>query len=263
VSHSRTDPESVIALAPKRRAFQGVINTVRFNSEFYFVGLAALATGGILTWAPLPSWARFLGVSAVGIAAYFLMASLIASFWIYDLAPLYRWEWLSEFVGAQPRRALNLHAGFDETSLSLQRLFPTTAWWTADFFDPARHTEASIERARRACPTPTPFAKIKSTQLPYAAQTFDAIFLLFAAHEIRHAQEREQLFIELSRVLSSGGTIVLVEHVRNFANIGVYGPGAFHFYLQQEWERLVKLVGCTVTRIAPQTPFVVALKIQK
>ncbi len=255
------DATALNAPTIKRHPFRGVVNTIRFNWDYYIVASGGLGGGLVLACVPLPDWMRWLGVSGMAVAGYFLLASLIASLWVYDLAPLYRWEWLPRFIGMQPRYALNLHSGFDETSLTLQRLFPMTAWWAADFFDPSQHMEASISRARRVCPAPVPFTKVTSTHLPYDTHAFDTIFLLFAAHEIRGAQEREQLFQELRRVLRPGGTVVLVEHLRDLANLAVYGPGALHFHPKQEWERLARQAGFCLTAIVHQTPFVAAFKL--
>ena len=40
---------------------------------------------------------------------------------------------------------------------------------------------------------------------------------------------RVKLFAELRRTTRDGGHVIVVEHVRNLANLLVYGPGAFHF----------------------------------
>ncbi|MDH6121006.1 hypothetical protein ABH930_005130 [Kitasatospora sp. GAS204A] len=39
-------------------------------------------------------------------------------------------------------------------------------------------------------------------------------------------------------MLRPGGTLILVEHLRDAANTAVYGPGAWHFLPRSEWLRL-------------------------
>jgi SAM-dependent methyltransferase len=263
VSHLKRDLTPAGTPPPQRLAFQGMINTIRFNWEYYLLASGGIGAGIVLAWLPLPVGMRALGLLGLALAVYFLLASLLASFWIYDLAPLYHWEWLPKFLNTPPRCALNLSAGFDEASPTLQRLFATATFLVADFFDPSKHTEASLERARRACPVSVPFTRVASTQLPYASHTFDTIFLLFAAHEIRDPQEREQLFQELRRVLRPDGRIVLVEHLRNWANLAVYGPGALHFFPREEWERLAHQAGFSHITLVPHTPFVAAMRIER
>lgn len=71
----------------------------------------------------------------------------------------------------------------------------------------------------------------------------DAVFLIFAAHELRQTEDRERLFDECARVLRPGGRLVLLEHLRDSRNTAVLGPVAWHFLPRAEWFRLAAHAG--------------------
>ena len=72
-----------------------------------------------------------------------------------------------------------------------------------DFYEPQKHTEVSIKRARKAYP-PSPDTKhVKSTLLPLADKSVDNLFVIFSAHEIRDSNERISFFSRSSIELSN------------------------------------------------------------
>jgi len=245
-----------------RKPFQGVLNIVRFNWDFYLFAAFALIIGIVVAVLPIiPMWLSVLAVLGCLGILYFIIASLGVSYWVYDASPLYKWNWLKSFLAKAPQDALNVHAGFDESSDSLRELFPDMKLVVADFYDPDKHTEKSIERARAAYPASTKVKSVQPTQLPYSENSFDTIFLLFAAHEIRNPEERIQFFYELKRILKTEGELVLVEHLRDVANVLAFGPGAWHFYPLKEWQRLGEQAGFQVAIQKRATPFVITMKL--
>ncbi len=244
----------------QRVGVQGVTNIIRFNWDFYLAALAALLIGAVLlSVLPFPGWLLLLGWLGWTGVLYMLLASLLASWYIYDLTPMYRLEWLPDFLGSKPKRILNIHSGFDESSLKLHRVFPDASLELADFYDAALNTEKSIARARAAYPAPTATVSVRFDALPYPDGSFDAAFALFAAHEIREPEGREALFRELHRVAK---TVILLEHGRDPANFAVYGPGALHFFPPAEWERVAAATGFRIARLQRVTPFVVAYRLE-
>jgi SAM-dependent methyltransferase len=234
-----------------------MLNIVLFNWPLYVVALflAIACTTAVLVLS-LPSWLVILLLAGASGATYFLVVSLAVSYIIYDQSPLYRWMWVKDLLMIAPRQIANIHAGFDESSEALHNLFPQANLVIVDLYDPKRMTEPSIARARRLRPTKESTLPADPGVIPLAEGSCDAVFLLFAAHEIRDAQERLRLFGEVSRILIPGGTVLLIEHRRDLANFLAFGPGFLHFYPQSEWLRLAAESGLHVVRAFSMTPFV-------
>lgn len=248
-----------------RGRFDGVIQIIRFNWPRY-----AVATFGLLaaTWWLTEKPDSFPAVRLcawVGgfLCAWWSVASLAASHWIYDRSPLYRWAWIPDVLPEPPLRWLNLHAGLDESSPALQRLFPLSQGTAGDFYDQAEVTEASIHRARARQAELPPSVSVNPLKLPYPDQAFDTVFLLFAAHELRNAACREGFMNEIRRVLAPNGRVLLVEHDRGFANFAAFGPGFLHFLPAGEWRRLAATARMSIELERRMTPFVQIIQLRK
>lgn len=242
-------------MAVARKLGQGVGNVVRFNWPFYAVALG-LAAALLLVVALGPSTLRpWLGLA---LAALLLpvLTSLAATVWVYDLSPLYRLSWLPLTLppGAT---LLSLSAGFDEISPALRQHYQPARLLAADFYNPARHTEASIARARRAYPPAADLLPIStSAPLPWPSASIDTCFAFLAAHEIRDAAERAAFFRELGRVTRPGGYIVVTEHLRNLPNFLAYNIGFLHFHSRRAWLATFAQAGLQVQQEVRLTPFV-------
>ena len=217
----------------KRKPLQGLINVLRFNWHFF-----ALALAGIIS---LLAGARWLAPALLPIATVLAGAgslivglSLAATVYAYDLSGLYSLRWLDPWLSGAVR-AVNIHAGFDETSLLLKEKHPSVEWQVFDFYDPAKHTEISIKRARAVHPLQPGTRTISTGRIPLERQALDRIVLMLAAHEIRDRHERIAFFRELHRVLADHGRVIVTEHLRDFQNLIAYTLGAWHFLSRPEW----------------------------
>ena len=253
---------SPLSTVPARRRFEGVWNILRFNWPFYAATGACAAGTAVLTLIHWPIWLRVLGWSGVGLAIFWMLASLAVSFYVYDVSPLYKWTWLRSMFAKPPRSWVNIHSGFDETSLPLQALFPADKQQVLDIYNPQTMTEPSIERARATVVSPVSATPADFAKLPLPDDSVDAVFLIFAAHEIRESEDRLRFFRELKRITVSDARVILVEHVRDAANFLAFGPGFLHFMPQHEWQRLASQSSLEIDRRFRITPFVSVFVLQ-
>lgn len=241
-------------LAARRKPGQGVGNVVRFNWPFYALALGLAAALALATTFGTAAARPWLGLA---LAALLLpvLSSLAATSWVYDLSPLYRLTWLP--IVPPGATLLSLSAGFDEISPELRRRYHPAQLFAADFYDPTRHTEASIARARRAYPPAADTVSVStSAPLPWPSAAIDATFAFLAAHEIRDAAERAAFFRELGRVTCPEGFIAVTEHLRDWPNFLAYNIGFLHFHSRRAWLATFARAGLRVQQEVRLTPFV-------
>ncbi|WP_166333117.1 class I SAM-dependent methyltransferase [Sphingobacterium chungjuense] len=196
-------------------------------------------------------WSTIL-FSLVVLAIFTMIVSLLVSYYVYDFSDLYQLSFLPVLTRAN---ILHVHARFDEISTILSSKYPTCELSNADFYDPNKHTEVSIRRARKSHLANIPSLSIDSNSLPYSHQTFDLIVIFLAAHEIRNVKEREEFFKELRRVYKPGGAIYVTEHLRDANNFAAYTIGVFHFYARERWHACFQQADLTLTEEIRTTPF--------
>jgi len=245
-----------------RRPLQGVSNILRFNWHFYVLALGgAAAIAGASAW--LEGIPRLAGISAVGVLGSTILVSLLVSWCVYDLSSLYRLEWLEAVAIGPGGKMANIHAGFDETSPLLRARYPEAEWTVMDFYDPAKHTEISIKRAREAYPPSPDDVSINTSELPISSASMDTVFVVLAAHEIRDKEERHAFFRELHRVLKPEGQAVLVEHLRDLPNFFAYTLGAFHFISRKAWLAAFARAQLHIAKTITPNPFMTCFVLEK
>jgi ubiquinone/menaquinone biosynthesis C-methylase UbiE len=238
-----------------RKPFQGVWNIVRFNWHFYLLSIIALI---IILFSTIYLNKKYYIYTLVLFISILIptLVSLFVSAYVYDLSRLYTLDWLDELSIQPHSNIVNIHAGFDETSVLIQHKYSNSKLIVFDFYDPAKHTEISIQRARNAYP-PYPNTQVITTaHLPLAAQVADFIFVIFAAHEIRNDAERNAFFIEIQRVMKPNGKIIIIEHLRDLPNFLAYNIGFFHFLSESTWLACFKNANLRICKKKKITSFV-------
>lgn len=244
-----------------RKPLQGVRNIVRFNWHYYAIA-AAFITIALLLRPYLDDMWSLAAIIAVAVVVLSMFISLLVSAYIYDFSSLYKLSWLR---GVQPvdGNILNINAGFDETSELLVRQFPNAILTAADFYDPAKHTEVSIKRARKAQPPFPGTITVSTAQLSLPGHLFKHIFLILAAHEIRDPKERANFFRSLKQHLEPSGQIIVTEHLRDLPNFLAYNIGFFHFHSRLAWLKTFNRAGLRVSKEFKITPFLSTFVVEK
>lgn len=239
----------------KRKKYQGTFNILYFNQHFYIGGLLVLA---LVLISPLfQYWPAWLYPITIGSLLYALLIPLFVSAYIYDFSGYYTLDWLQmeSLEHKEGKLLVNIHAGFDETSFTLQKKFPNSELKVFDFYQPLRHTEPAIIRARNRTMSYPGTAPINSTRIPLPDKSADLIFLLMAAHEIRNPEERVQFLSECHRVCRQDGEVILVEHLRDLPNFLTFSVGFTHFYSKQHWRNNLEKAGFSSIEQSRFTPF--------
>ena len=214
-----------------RKPFQGITNIVRFNWHFYVLGVAFIGVLHIVK--PLAADALHPVIGLTGLLVLLsLVISLAVSLYVYDLSGLYKFDWLPLSISSNAT-VVNINAGFDETSFILREKYPSIGLAVLDFYDPKKHTEVSIKRARKAYAIYPGTKAIRTSAIALEPRSVDSIFCILSAHEIRSSSERKLFFQQLAGALKKDGQIVVVEHLRDVANFLAYNIGFFSFSFKE------------------------------
>jgi ubiquinone/menaquinone biosynthesis C-methylase UbiE len=238
-----------------RKPFQGVTNIIRFNRHFYILAFVVISLLLTFSFFIHSSLAIYSSVIALLIISSTLI-SLSVSFYVYDLSGLYQLKWLDNLSIEEKGLTININAGFDETSHLIKEKFKNTRLTVMDFYNPLKHTEISIKRARKLYPSQVGTIAIETSALPVADHSVDNVFVIFAAHEIRNETERCLFFKELHRVLKASGQIIVTEHLRDAPNFFAYNIGFLHFYRKKDWKRTFQSAGLQLAVEIKVTPFI-------
>ncbi len=245
----------------ERRSFQGVLNILSFNRHFYALGLAALVLV-IISHATIGFSDQLFWIIIFAFL-YGLIMPLIISAYVYDFSGYYNFHWLKN-SGLDPsaRSIVNINAGFDETSFIIKSNFPQADLKVFDFYDPKKHTESAIIRARKVSLTYPNTVEIKSGIIPLEDKSADVIFLLSAAHEIRDYKEKVVFLKECHRICKSNGKVIMVEHLRDFPNFLAFSIGFTHFFSKSTWRSAFIEAGFGTFEEAKFTPFMSVFNVE-
>jgi hypothetical protein len=246
----------------KRKSFQGVTNVVKFNWHFYLLALLA-AIFLIASTLFLANSFKIYGYIFAILIFVPTIISLLVTYYIYDCSKIYDLNFLDKFQIEPTDNLVNINAGFDEFSFIISNKFKTEKLHVFDFYNPEKHTEISIERARKISKIYPNTTTIESSKLPLEANSVAYVFLFFAAHEIRNQQERIVFFQEIEKNLNQNGKIIILEHLRNIPNFIAYTIGFFHFLSKSDWQKTFKSSNLIIKTETKITPFLSLFILQK
>lgn len=241
---------------------QGVYNIIRFNWHFFVIAMSGIIALLLLA-KYLPPILQVLVIMVAGGMLITIITSLAVSYYVYDRSNLYTLNWLPAILSGPQAHIVNIHAGFDETSVLLAKKYPDASLTVFDFYDPRLHTEVSIHRARKAYPPYPGTQTINTAHIPLEENTADHICLILAAHEIRNDEERAKFFTQLKWALRPGGAITVVEHLRDINNFMAYNIGAFHFLSHHTWHNTFTQAGLRIDNKFSLTPFIAVYILKK
>ncbi len=242
-----------------RKPFQGIWNIIRFNRQFYITAIILIAVL-LMSYSYWPKKLQIPLLVVVSVSTLTIIVSLAVSYYIYDYSDLYEMKWLPK---NQRGHILNVHSGFDETSEIIKAKHPNSTLFICDFYDPNKHTEISIERARKAYPINPETIAIPTDKLPFEDNTFEIVIACLSAHEIRNADERIMFSKELHRVAKSDGQVFVTEHLRDSYNFLAYTIGFFHFHSRNTWLKTFEDSKFRVVEESKTTPFVTTFVLEK
>lgn len=244
-----------------RKPFQGVMNIIRFNWHFYALS-ASIVVFIFLTQHYFISF-KVTGDIILLLIVCSTLISLAVSAYIYDFSDLYNLSWLNHLKSGEKEKIININAGFDETSTLLKSKFENAELFVVDFYDPEKHTEVSIKRARKAYPPFPNTQQVSTIDLPIQDNSADKIFAILSAHEVRDEKERITFFRELQRVLKPNGKVIVTEHLRDTANFLAYNIGFFHFHSKTVWKQTFRSSGLELVEEKKITPFITTFILEK
>jgi SAM-dependent methyltransferase len=242
---------------------QMTMQVVSFNRHYFAIAFLACAGGiGLVMLVDDPALQALFGLG-VASALYFMIASVIASYVVYDASDLYKLHWWPERCLPQPPGdGIVVHAGFDPASAAIAAAFPRMRLRVLDFFDACTTTEASIQRAHRLNPTADHEEQIEADHWPVESASQDVVFALSAAHELRKTEERVAFFREARRVLRKDGKVIVIEQLRDLANFACFGVAALHFLSRRTWLQSFAPANLTIADEFKITPFMRAFVLQ-
>ncbi|MFL9833809.1 class I SAM-dependent methyltransferase [Chryseobacterium terrae] len=176
-----------------------------------------------------------------------IIASLVASYILYDNSDLYELNNLNEIIDWNKiENAILVHASFDPLSKSLEEKYPNVNSTVCDIFGNRHEQEKGIETSKKIFPPNPKEIKIKPHQLPFKDRSQDVILAITALHEILHHDQRVLFFQEAKRVLKDDGFIIVSEQFRDFTNFVFFNIGAFHFLSKKQWKRAISEAGLVI-----------------
>ena len=185
-----------------------------------------------------------------------IIASIIASYILYDKSDLYDIDKLKEFLNfKKDENVVLIHASFDPLSKKLEENFPDLNLTVCDIYGNRHEHDSGITVSKKVFPPNPKEIKINPSQLPFEDKSQDVILAITAIHEILNHQKRVLFFQEAKRILKNNGVLILSEQFRDVTNFIFFNIGAFHFLSHKQWKKAISEAGMKIVKKEKITPF--------
>ncbi len=185
-----------------------------------------------------------------------IIASIVASYVLYDKSDLYSVEKLNKIIDFRKiENAILIHASFDPLSQKIEEKFPNIKLTTCDIYGNRHEHESGIKISKKVFPPNPKEIKINPSQLPFEDKSQDIVIAITAIHEILDLQQRVLFFKEAKRILKAEGKIILSEQFRDTINFIFFNIGAFHFLSEKQWRRAISEAGLRIQENSKITSF--------
>ncbi len=234
---------------------------MKFYKQIFYFNKSAFILAGVLVCIGLAVlfllhlstfWFWAIIILLLG-TLYLTGISLFASYYIYDHSPLYSFSWLRAHL---PNRAklYNVIAGYAESGNFLQTAFPGNDITHLDFFEESITVTSSIQIAKGHS------ENIKTDLISYKHWQHkgkaDLIIFMQSLHELRTASQKTDCLLQAKQHLQKDGKIVVAEHLCDWKNLFIYGPGAFHFFGYRHYKKVFEKANLQIKESFTITPFV-------
>ncbi|HRX29317.1 MAG TPA: methyltransferase domain-containing protein [Saprospiraceae bacterium] len=193
-----------------------------------------------------------------------IIASIIASYILYDKSDLYELQKINKVVNiAKDNKAILIHASFDPLSKKIENEYPNLNLTVCDIYGNRHEHDKGIKTSKKIFPPNPKEIKIHPNKLPFENESQDFILAITAVHEILNHETRVEFFKEAKRILKDDGIIIVSEQFRNFTNFLFFNIGAFHFLSFKQWKKGIYDANLKIDGSEKITPFANMLIIKK
>ncbi|WP_282630807.1 methyltransferase domain-containing protein [Empedobacter sedimenti] len=237
---------------------------ILFNYKKILLGIVISIILFVLSFLIDSAFIKILFNIVGGLILLNIIASIVASYLLYDKSDLYEVNKLNEIVDFNNiENTVLIHASFDPLSQQLENNYPKLNLTVCDIYGNRHEHESGVEISKKVFPPNPNEIKINPTQLPFTDNSQDAILAITAIHEVLDHHKRVQFFEEAKRILKKDGVIILSEQFRNTTNFLFFNIGAFHFLSKKQWIKAITEADLKIVANKKVTPFANMLLIKK
>jgi len=229
---------------------------IRFNYRKLLAGLAAALLLFLLAKYVENEMVKFISFVLGMLIVLNVIASLIASYILYDKSDLFKLESLDGYFRSNSlKNGILIHASFDPISKLLEDKYRNLSLTVCDIYGNRHEHESGIQLSKKTFPPNRKEIKIDPTKLPFEDNSQEFILAITALHEILSHEKRIRFFKEAKRILERDGFIIVAEQFKDLTNFLFFNIGAFHFISQNKWKKAIKMADLEIVENRKVTPF--------